>query len=122
MAVDKTVLELIMDALKLKSINTFAPSTHVGACTSPYVVVRSSGASQKETFSSQVQYYTLYCYVPQQAYTSLDRLADSCKEALVSLEPMIKPTGYETPSFYDDTVKAHMISIQYRNYKRNTSL
>ena len=38
--------------------------------------------------------------------------------ALKALEPMLMPTHYETPSFYDDTLKAHMISVQYRNYRK----
>ena len=34
------------------------------------------------------------------------------------LMPMLKPNGMQTPSYYDDTYKAHMVSISYTNYKK----
>lgn len=40
------------------------------------------------------------------------------KKAMKALEPMILPYGSQTPSYYDDSVKAHMISIEYKNYKK----
>ena len=40
------------------------------------------------------------------------------KAAMKGLEPMIVPYGNQTPSYYDDSVKAHMVSIEYKNYKK----
>lgn len=34
------------------------------------------------------------------------------------MAPMIMPTYTETQSFYDESVKAHMVSVQYRNYRK----
>jgi len=58
------------------------------------------------------------CYVPKNQFTYLEQYVDKVKTIMEGLKPMIMPMHYETPSFYDDTVKAHMISIQYRNYKK----
>ena len=40
------------------------------------------------------------------------------KRIMKELEPMIVPYGMQTPSYYDDGYKAHMISIEYANYKK----
>lgn len=36
-----------------------------------------------------------------------------------SLYPLFVLTGFETAAYYDDTVKAHMVSIEYRNMVQN---
>lgn len=117
---EKTVWELTMDALE--STNVFSPGTKEGECTEAYCVLKHDGGNKISGISSEVQYYTILCYVPRAKYSSLRPFVDSCKEVMKTLYPMLIPTGSETPSFYDDTYKAHMISVMYRNNVRNTQL
>ena len=62
--------------------------------------------------------YAVMCYVPKQAYSTLEPLVQKVKKAMKELEPMIMPYGSQTPSYYDDSYKAHMISIEYKNHKK----
>jgi hypothetical protein len=116
-----SVWDSIYTALLDNGIDVYPPATKEGECTSQYVVVKSDGATQKGSLSTSVC-YTILCYVPQLEYYSLEPLVERVKSIMRSIEPMVKPTGLETPSFYDDTYKAHMISIQYKNNKQNSSL
>ena len=58
------------------------------------------------------------CYVPKTQYSKLEPLVQRVKKAMKGLEPLIVPYGSQTPSYYDDGLKAHMISIEYVNYKK----
>lgn len=84
----------------------------------PYIVVKHAGGNQFMQFSSTRDLYELLIYVPQDQYSRLEPFVGEVKTAMKGLEPMIKPMHYETPSFLDDTVKAHMVSVQYANYKK----
>lgn len=120
---DKTVWEQISQTLRGHNIDVYPPSTKVGECTKEYVVVKADGAAQIGSFSSQSVYYTFMLYVPRNAYNQLERFKRIVKDIVsVDLSPMLMPTGQETPDFYDDTVKAHMVSITYRNSVRNPQL
>ena len=90
----------------------------VGRCLSPYVVVRHDGSTRYAGISTNVDVYSILVYVPKQRYSELEVQVMSVKLAMKKLEPMILPNGSETPSFYDDGFQAHMISIQYKNYKK----
>jgi hypothetical protein len=105
--------------LKNNGIAVYSPATKTGDCTAPYVVAMDDGTSQYMSFSSTITYYSLMCYVPASAYSTLSPYVEKVRGIMDGLRPMIMPTGQETPAFYDDTFKAHMISIQYRNYKRS---
>lgn len=107
----------LYEHLKLQGFDVYSPAQHTGECTSPYIVIRDAGTSQYLQFSSEVTLYELLCYVPVQKYSSLQGYVKSVKEAMKSLWPMFIPMNYETPPFYDDTVKAHMTAIQYRNIR-----
>ena len=62
-------------------------------------------------------------YVPKNKYNQLEKFKQVVKSIVATdLNPMLMPTGQETPEFYDDTVKAHMVSITYRNSVRNSQL
>lgn len=120
---DKTVWELIMDALKSHKIEAYPPATKHGECKSPYVVVKGDGAAQISNFSSQSNYYTFLIYAPINKYQELQKFKEVIKGICATdLYPMLMPTGQETPDFYDDTVKAHMVSVTYRNSVRNNHL
>ena len=119
----KTLWEIISETLQAKEIDVHPPATKTGECKSNYVVVKNDGSSQISDFSSQQDYYTFMLYVPKDRYTDLSRFKSTVKEAIASnLYPVLMPTGLETPDFYDDTVKAHMVSVTYRANRRNTHL
>lgn len=119
----KTIWERIADALRLHGIDVYPPATKQGECKSEYAVLKEDGSNQIGTFSSESHYYTILCYVPKERYTQLSRFKQEIKAIVATdLYPMLMPTGQETPDFYDDTVKAHMVSITYRNSVRNEKL
>ena len=104
--------------LKGVGLDVYSPAQKAGECTTPYVVVRDASTTQFNNFSSTVTYFDVLCYVPQQEFSTLELFVRQVKDAMRGLVPMIKPTHTETASFYDDAIKGHMISVQYRNYKK----
>lgn len=96
----------------------YSPGTKTGECTSEYLVVKNDGSSRHAGISTDDDFYGILCYVPKQEYSSLEPLIQRVKRAMKGLEPMILPAGSQTPSYYDDDFKAHMVSIQYKNYKK----
>lgn len=119
----KTVWERIMDVMNAHNIEAYPPANKRGECKKEYVVVKQDGSSQYQDFSTEVHYYTFLLYVPQHQYASLEKFKQRIKELIASeLFPMLMPTGLETPDYFDDTFKAHMVSIQYRNNVRNKHL
>lgn len=110
--------EDIFDQLKKSGFDVYSPGIKTGDCTSPYVVVAIGSSTEHTSFSTNIDLYSVMCYVPKQAYSKLEPLVRSVEESLKELVPMILPYGQKTPSYYDDTVKAHMVSIMYKNYKK----
>ena len=105
--------------LKSKGFNVYSPGIKLGECTKEYLVVKNDGANRHQSFSTDVEQYSVLCYVPRNKYSTLEKLVQNVKKAMKEMEPMILPyDGQQTPSYYDDTYKAHMISIEYKNYKK----
>lgn len=104
--------------LKNAGFDIYSPGIKTGECTSEYLVVKNDGSSKHSSFSTDIDLYAVMCYVPKDKYSSLEPLVQRVKNSMKGLEPMIKPYGSQTPSFYDDSIKAHMISIEYKNYKK----
>ena len=104
--------------LKKQGFDVYSPGIKTGECVSEYVVVKNDGSSKHTSFSTDVDLYAIMCYVPKNKYSSLEPLVQRVKNAMKLLEPMIKPYGTQTPSYYDDSYKAHMVSIEYKNYKK----
>lgn len=104
--------------LKNAGFDVYSPGMKIGECTSEYLVVKNDGSSKHLSFSTDVDLYSVMCYVPKEKYSSLEPLVQRVKNSMKELEPMIKPYGSQTPSYYDDSYKAHMISIEYKNYKK----
>lgn len=104
--------------LKNAGFDVYSPGMKTGECISEYLVVKNDGSSKHASFSTDVDLYAVMCYVPKQNYSSLEPLVQKVKNSMKGLEPMIKPYGSQTPSYYDDSYKAHMISIEYKNYKK----
>lgn len=95
-----------------------SPATSLAECTSKYIVVKNDGMTAHSSFSTDVEQYAIMCYVPQKQYSELEPYVQAVKEAMKTMEPMILPFGFQTPSFFDDAIKAHMTSVQYKNYKK----
>ena len=108
----------IFSHLEDLGFDTYPPGIKVGECTSEYIVVKNDGSSRHSSFSTDVDLYSVMCYVPKDKYSTLEPLVQKVKKAMKGLEPMIEPYGSQTPSYYDDSYKAHMISIEYKNYKK----
>lgn len=104
--------------LKKAGFDVYSPGVKVGECTNEYIVVKNDGSSKYTSFSTDVDMYAVMCYVPKSKYSQLEPLVQRVKEKMKELEPMIFPYGTQTPSYYDDSYKAHMISIEYKNYKK----
>lgn len=108
----------IYSHLKKVGFDVYSPGTKTGECTSAYLVIKNDGSSKHISFSTDVDLYSIMCYVPKDKYSTLEPLVQKVKKSMKELEPMILPYGSQTPSYYDDSVKAHMISIEYKNYKK----
>lgn len=104
--------------LQSTGFDVYPPAIKVGECQAAYIVVKNDGSSKHAGISTDDDFYAVMCYVPKQAYSSLEPLVQRVKKSMKELEPMILPYGSQTPSYYDDSVKAHMVSIQYKNYKK----
>lgn len=108
----------IYDHLKKAGFDVYSPGQHRGECVSPYVVVKDQGGTRLGNFTSMKHLYDILCYVPKDKFSTLEVFVLSVKKSMMGLYPMIRPAHYETPSFYDDTNKSHMISVQYLNYRK----
>lgn len=108
----------IFNQLEKDGFDVYPPGIKVGECINPYIVVSISSSTEHSSFSTNVDLYSIMCYVPKQAYSKLEPLVGSVMKSMKKIEPMILPYGQRQPSFYDDSVKAHMVSISYKNYKK----
>ena len=104
--------------LKNEGFEVYFPAQKVGECTSPYVVVRDATTSKYLNYSSTVTYYDLLCYIPKDHFSELEPFVERVKESMKGLVPMILPAYTQSQSYYDDFVKAHMISVLYKNYRK----
>lgn len=104
--------------LKNKGYKVYAPGTKNGECTEPYIVVKNDGGYKHVNFSTNRDMYAIMCYVPKGEYSKLEPMVQKVEEDMKELEPMVVPYGQKMPSYYDDTYKAHYISIEYENYKK----
>lgn len=117
-----SVWKKVFRLLEENNIDTFPPAMQVGECKSPYVVIKHDGVSPMFGYTTENVFTSVMCYVPHNQYTKLDDYVESIKEILATIHPQVKPTGNETPDFYDDDVKAHMRSIMYQTRRRNQNL
>lgn len=104
--------------LKKCGYDVYFPGIKSGECKDPYIVIKNDGGTKHSSFSSNVDLYSVMCYVPKQSYSTLEPMVQEVKECMKQLVPIFHPQGQETPSYYDDSVKAHMVSIEYKNYKK----
>lgn len=104
--------------LKNKGYNVYSPGSKSGECTKEYLVLKSEGATRHGSFSTIDDYYDILCYVPEKQYKDLEVLVERVRKDMKELEPLIMPDYQHMPSFYDDSIKAHMTSMTYLNHKK----
>lgn len=104
--------------LSKNGVEVYSPGQHQGECLNPYVVVKDAGSVQFNGFSSTSNSYDIMCYMPNKRFSELEPFVNEVESILDGLYPMLKNTHYRTPSFYDDSVKAHMISMTYVNHRK----
>lgn len=104
--------------LEGEGFEVYSPGQKQGECMRPYVVVRMGTVLQFDNYSTDQALYEILCYVPKEKYTELEIFVRSVKNAMFKLRPMIMPVYSDTAPFYDDTVKAYMVSISYRNMRK----
>lgn len=110
----------IFDYLENKGYVVYPPGVVNGECEKPYLVVKNDGGYKHANFSTNRDMYAIMCYVPKGQYSKLEPLVMKVKKDMKNLEPMILPyEGQMLPSYYDDNYKAHYITIEYENYKKN---
>ena len=115
---EKTRLQDIYLHLKENAIDVYFPGQAVGDVLSPRTVVKFNGGVKVGDVSTTQDLYDVMCYVPQGQYSTIETYKAEVKRIMGLMKPTIMPTFTETESFYDDTVKGHMVSIMYRNYKK----
>lgn len=103
--------------LESDGFEIYPPGIKIGDCISEYLVLVDDGSSRHVGISTDDDLYSVLCYVPKNQYSKLEPLVQRVKYSMLKLQPMILPNGMQTPSFYDDSFKAHMKSIQYKNHK-----
>lgn len=113
----------IFSHLHDEGFEVYGPNSKQGECLSEYIVVKNNGSSRfgnmiHGNISSDSDLYSIMCYVPRNSYSILEPFVQRVKASMRKIKPLVLPYGSQTPSFYDDSVKAHMISIEYRNMKK----
>lgn len=106
--------------LKAKGFDVYPPATKKGECKEDYIVLKNDVTAPIMNFSSEYNYYIILCY--SKAYTGVLKLSDNVKNVMKEYVPNMMPTGNETPPFFDESVNAFMVSIQYRANCRNNKL
>lgn len=104
--------------LKAKGYEVYSPGQKEGECERKYIVIKDDGTTKDLVVSSLVKTITIMCYVPSNRYSELSGYVSEVKGVMKEMFPLVRPNGLETPSFLDDAVKAHMISVQYNSYMK----
>lgn len=113
-----SILQDLYLFLKSRNVNVYLPGVKAGECRNPYVVVKNNGGTKIPGISSGQTFYSIMCYVPKNNYSNLEAYVKEIKNIMKEIKPLFKFSGNETSSYYDDKIKAHMISIDYINVKK----
>lgn len=115
---DTTRLEDIFLCLKSADIPVYFPGQHVGMCTENYVVVKPGVVMPYMQLSTNICYYELLCYTPEQYPTQTERFKEEVKTAMLNIHPTVRYKNSETPPYFDDDVKGWMVDLTYASYKK----
>ena len=110
--------EDIFNHLKTSGYDVYPPGVKEGKCTKSYIVVKDAGISEAASVSSNLALYDVMLYVPKHAYSTLEGFKNDVQAVMDGLFPMIRPTHFVSTSFYDETVDAWMVSVQYQNVQK----
>ena len=113
-----SVINQIYDNLKNSGFDVYYPGQKKGECRTNYVVIKNDGSISLVGISSERPVYTIMCYVPENKYSQLNEYELEVKEVMRKLYPMVMYAGNETPSYYDNNVKGHMVSFQYYGIRK----
>ena len=114
-----SIIKKLIDTLNEDGTEVNMPLQHKGECINKYIVVKMEGVAGNLNVSSERPIYTIMCYVPENRYSDLEQFVYETKIKMKKMFPLLMYNqGSETPSFYDETVKGHMISFQYLNCKK----
>lgn len=117
-----TRLEDIFLCLKSAGISAYLPGQHTGVCTKNYVVVRTGIVMPYMQTSTNICYYELLCYTPEEYPTQTERFKEEVKAAMLALHPMVRYGKSETPPYFDSDVKGWMVDLTYTSYKKYDSV
>lgn len=106
--------------LKNLGYDVYPPGNKEGECTKPYIVVKDAGTTKVAGISSSLALFDVMVYMPYNRYSELEEYSRKVEKDMDGLWPMIRPAHFKTTSFYDESVKGYMVSIQYKNYQKNT--
>lgn len=104
--------------LESKGHEVYFPGQKQGECKKRYLVVKDGGLTQYQQVSSDMRLYDIMAYVPKNQYGDMEAFLEQLRQDMKSIYPLFVSTHYETPSFFDDTVEAWMVSVQYRNVRK----
>ena len=108
----------VFNHLKKNGFDVYPPQVKIGECEAPFIVVKMGSTSQLENFSSDRVIYELLAYVPRQSYSQLEPYVERLKNVMKELRPLVRYSHGVTASFYDDMLKAHMVTLDYYNYRK----
>ena len=115
----KSVINQIYDYLKEKGYSVHYPGYKELEGKEKYIVIKADGTFQPLVVSSERPIYTIMCYVPEKKYSELEAYVLEVKHSMLGLSPLVMYNrGSDTPSYYDEDVKAHMVSFQYYGCRR----
>lgn len=106
--------------LTSKGYDVYTPGQKEGECLSKYIVVKYAGSVKADMISSRRDLYDLILYVPKASYSQLESFVQQVISDMKEVEPLFMPyDNQQDTSYFDDSVKAHFVSIVYMNYKKN---
>lgn len=106
--------------LKSKGFDVYFPEQHEGDCLSPYLVIRYDGTAGFDNVSSRRDLYTILCYVPKNQYSYLEEYVMKVRSAMKEVSPLfLVHDEQQLAAYFDEPVKGHYVSIEYKNYKKN---
>lgn len=114
----KTVIKQIVDNLVKNGFETYFPTQHKGDCLTEYIVVEYAGAVSVETVSSVADTYQLLCYVQENRYSRIMDFSEEVRKAMRDIFPLVRETGNQSTTYFDETIKGHLIVLEYVNYRK----
>lgn len=106
--------------LTSKGYDVYTPGQKEGECLSKYIVIKYAGSVKADMISSRRDLYDLILYVPKASYSQLESFVQQVISDMKEVEPLFMPyDNQQDTSYFDDSVKAHFVSIVYMNYKKN---